>query len=136
MQAWTLEQVQEELKESGMVRFMQLQCTHWDATVRCLTLEMPYRDELQGGAGIGHFHGGAIGALIDTAATYAVLASGAPHAPTANYRIDLLRPVANGATAVAVAMVKRIGRTLALVDVELSAQDKLCALGRVTFVVA
>lgn len=123
------------LDESGMNRFMGVQLQQWDAEQQQLTLRMPARNELQGGAGPGHFHGGAVGALIDTATTYAVLATGVTDSPTVSYRVDLLRP-ATGAALVVRASVRRIGRTLATVDAEVEDdQQRLVALGRATLAV-
>jgi uncharacterized protein (TIGR00369 family) len=127
--------IQRVLDESGLTHFMRLEALAWNPGVPQLELRLPPREELEGGAGPGHLHGGAIGALLDTAATFALLAAGVARAPTVNYRVDLLRPAANTALR-ATARVRRRGRTLAVVDVE--AHDdagRLVALGRFTFVV-
>jgi uncharacterized protein (TIGR00369 family) len=124
------------LDEPGLTRFMATRVTGFDPDAQTLDVEATRRVELEGGAGAGHWHGGAIAALTDTAATFLVLGLGSPTAPTASMAIDLLRP-ATTATLHATARLRRMGRTLALVDVD--AQDeagRLVATGRLSFVVA
>ena len=136
MTAWTVSEIEADLNARGLTRFLQLRVVTWDIDARRLTLAMPPREELEGGAQAGHLHGGAIGALADTAATFALLAAGVERAPTANYRLDLLRPVI-GSGLTAAATVRKLGRTLALVDVELTDDcGRLAALARASFVVA
>lgn len=131
-----LADIQNWLDETGMIRFMGIQAISWDAPAGQLVLRMPMRDELQGGAGAGHMHGGAIGALADTAATFVFLAAGSEQAPTANYRLDLLRPVVNSGLT-ATARIRRAGRTLGISDVDLTDdQDRLVAVARATFVLS
>jgi len=74
-------------------------------------------------------HGGAIATLIDSAATFACSALLGRGVPTANIRVDYLRP-AGGEMLVATARVIRAGRTLALVDVNVESGGKLVATGR------
>jgi uncharacterized protein (TIGR00369 family) len=131
----TLSQIQQGLDETGMIRFMGVQAVAWDEDSEALTLVMPMRDELQGGAGPGHMHGGAIGALADTAATFVFLAAGIEQCPTANYRLDLFRPVVNSSLT-ATARIRRLGRTLGVSDVDLTDDNgKLVAICRATFAI-
>jgi len=80
--------------------------------------------------GTGQWHGGAIAALIDTAGDFAiVLRTNAP-VPTINFRVDYLRP-ATTATLLAIARVRRAGRTVGLVDIDVEdAEGRLVAVGR------
>ncbi|MEM6415241.1 MAG: PaaI family thioesterase [Pseudomonadota bacterium] len=130
----TLTKVQHWLDETGMIAFMGIKATAWDDKEQSLTLTMPMRNELQGGAGAGHMHGGAIGALVDTAATFVFLAAGVTQCPTSNYRVDFLRPVVNSSLT-AKATLRRQGRTIGISDVDVTDDNgKLVAIGRATFV--
>lgn len=118
-----------------MAAFMGITVHDWRIDERTLVLHMPMRSELGGGAGPRHLHGGAIGALIDTAATFVVLACGHPNCPTVNYRVDLLRPAVD-TTLAAEAVARRIGRWIAVSDVDVHDDSgRLVAIGRATFFV-
>lgn len=87
----------------------------------------PDFDRLDGAA---QFHGGLIATLIDTTGDLAtaVVAGGA--VPTIALHVDYLRP-ALGLTLEARASVRRAGRTLAVVDVDVTdAEGRLVAVGR------
>lgn len=131
----TREQLQAWLDERGLTRFMASRITAFDAQAQTIEVTVDRREELEGGVGEGHWHGGAIASLIDTAATFAVLGAGAPQAPTASVHVDLIRP-ATTPVLIARAVVRRMGRTLAIVDADAyDAEDRLVATGRLTFVV-
>lgn len=88
------------------------------------------RPELERTVGSGQFHGGAIAALIDIAGDMAVAVGLGGGVPTIDLRIDYLRP-ATGARLVATATVRKLGRTVALADVDVvDEQRRLCAVGR------
>jgi uncharacterized protein (TIGR00369 family) len=130
-----LDQLQASLDEPGFCRVLGIKVEAWDAEAKTLVLTMLPRPELEGGAGPGHMHGGAIGAFVDTAATFALFAAGVKSCSTANYRTDLLKPVVNSSLT-ARARVRRIGRTLAIVDVDVeNAAKGLSAVGRVTMAI-
>ena len=78
-------------------------------------------------------HGGPIASVIDTAGTFAVAAMVGHGVPTMNLRIDYLRP-AVASDLVAIATVRRQGRTTAVCDIDLrDDQDRLVAVGRGTW---
>lgn len=134
--SWTSDRIERELEGTPLAAFANITLRQWDSSDHKLALHMPMRSELGGGAGPGHMHGGAIGALIDTAATFVVLASGHENTPTVNYRVDLLRPVV-GSGLTAHAEARRIGRTIAVSDVDVfDDADRLVAVGRGTFLVS
>ncbi|MXW72873.1 MAG: PaaI family thioesterase [Acidimicrobiaceae bacterium] len=130
-----LKVIQQSLDEPGFCRTLGIRAVSWDPNKRSLVLRMDKKADLEGGAGPGHMHGGAVGAFVDTAATFALLACGVENCPTANYRLDLLRPVfESGVTARAT--VRRRGRLLAVVDVDvIDDADRLVAIGRATFAI-
>lgn len=79
--------------------------------------------------GAGQAHGGAIATLIDSTATFACCIMLGRSVPTINLRVDFLRP-AVGELLTATANVQRMGRSIGVVDVEVTSGGKLVALGR------
>jgi uncharacterized protein (TIGR00369 family) len=97
-----------------------------------VVIRLPERHELQRGPGEPQFHGGVVGALIDIAGSYAVESAVGGDAPTADLRVDYLRPASGVLTATA-RVVKR-GRTLCVADVEVrDSEERLVAIGRGSF---
>lgn len=131
----TLEAMQADLDDQGFCGFLQIKAVSVDTAQGILILALPFRPDLTRDPAEGHIHGGVIGAFLDTAATYALLARGAQNCPTVNYRVDLLRPVIQSAMH-AKAIVRKQGRMLATVDVDLTDDaGKLCATARATFAI-
>ena len=130
-----LDRLQASLDEPGFCSLLGCRANAWNTETQTLTLTMKAKPEFDGGAGPGHLHGGAIGAFVDTAATFAVLATGVERCPTVNYRVDLLRPVIDSGLR-GEARVRRRGRMLAVVDVDVyDDADRLAAVGRATFAI-
>ena len=78
-------------------------------------------------------HGGVVAALIDIAGHAAVVAAIGHGVPTINLRIDYLR-MATGPELLARARPVKVGRAIAVIDIEVAAADgKLVAVGRGTF---
>lgn len=100
-------------------------------------LRVPFVERLGGGVA-GSFHGGIVSGLIDYAAVNAAVSALSPEesaAGTAELNVSYLRP-ALGAYIVAEARVLKKGRTLAVVDVDVTnPEGKLVAKGRVTYAV-
>jgi len=104
-----------------------------DAEAGSITVTMPQKPEFERGAGTGQFHGGPIAALIDTAGCFALVMLLRTGVPTVNFRTDYLRPAVDTSLR-AVATVRRVGRTVGVVDVDvLNDADQLVAVGRGTF---
>ena len=118
---------------SPYIKFSEMQITAMDADAETLTLSMPLKPEFERGPGTQQFHGGPIAALIDTAGCYALIMKTAQPVPTINFRTDYLRPAIN-TTLHATATVRRVGRTIGVVDVDVvDDNDKLLAVGRGSF---
>jgi uncharacterized protein (TIGR00369 family) len=121
------------IRQGPMADFLGIVVVESDCEAGLLVLRMPFRPEISRG-GRNQFHGGALATLIDLAGDFAVGMRLGGGVPTASLHIDYLRP-ATGAWVQARALVRRQGRTLATVDVELTCADgTLVALGRGTFV--
>ena len=118
------------MKGSPFIAFMGLELLSADAAEGRLTMRMPMRPEFERGAGSGQFHGGPIAALIDTVGDFAVALVVKGGVPTINFRVDYLRP-SSGAFLVASASVRRVGRTIGVVDVDVfDDKERLSAVGR------
>jgi len=131
--AMTPEQLQGWLDSSPYIRLHGLECVQMDAAAGTLHLRMPMRDELRRMASAEQFHGGAIASLIDTAGAFAVIMGTQAPVPTINFRVDFLRP-ASGAHLLGKALVRRVGRSVGVVDVDvLNERERLVAVGRGCF---
>jgi len=120
---------------SPFVRFTGLQLIALTDQGARSTWRMPWRAEFERVDGSGQWQGGIIGALIDTAGCLGLIAANGGRAGTVDLRIDFLRP-ASGPYLDAVSLVRRVGRTLAVVDVEVASErGQLMAVGRGSFFV-
>jgi uncharacterized protein (TIGR00369 family) len=80
-----------------------------------------------------YVHGGAIASLIDIAGTFAIIAAVGRDVITVDLRVDYLRPVRSG-DLTATATPVRVGRSLAVADVDVAGADgAVVAVGRGLF---
>jgi uncharacterized protein (TIGR00369 family) len=121
-------------ERSPFMSRMKLEVVSMDHDAARLTVRMPLSPEIERRAGTQQFHGGSLATLIDVVGDFAVGMLVGGGVPTMNLRIDYLRP-AIGAYVEATATVRRMGRTSAVVDIDVtSAEAKLVAVGRGTYV--
>lgn len=98
-----------------------------------LSVRMPLNPGLERRKGTRQFHGGPIASFIDTVGDFAIGMMVGGGVPTINLRIDYLKP-AIGDALTAVARVRRAGRTIAVVDIDvLDEKGVLVAIGRGTY---
>lgn len=130
----SVEEAQASMDASPFIAFLGLKITQVDDETGSVVMTMPIRPELErGGPMTGQFHGGPVASLIDTAGDFAVALVVGGGVPTMNFRVDYLRP-SSGRMLTAKAQARRIGRTVAVVDIDvLDDQDRLCAIGRGTY---
>jgi len=129
----TADEINGMLRKSPFIAFMNLTCTAVDPHGPKITMTMPMRPEFERGPGTGQFHGGPIASFIDTVGDYALVVGLKAGVPTINFRVDYLRP-AFGPQIRATATVRRAGRTVGVVDIDVwDANDKLVAVGRGTY---
>ena len=102
---------------------------HANATGICVRL--PFNPICERENGSARIHGGVIAALVDLTGAFAAMAAGGRNVPSTSAHITYLRP-AKAAELVAVGRVRRLGRTIGVVDVEISQNEELVALGRVS----
>jgi uncharacterized protein (TIGR00369 family) len=129
----SVEQVQAIFDASPFLGFLQLRAIALDHDAGTLTVTMPMRPELERRVGTAQFHGGPIAAFIDIVGDFAVGMTVGGGVPTINLRIDFLKP-AVGTLLTGTARVRRTGRTVALVDVDVhDEKQSLVAVGRGTY---
>lgn len=121
-------------QRSPFIRFMNLEIREIDHAASRFSARLPLRAEYERRPDTQQFHGGAVAALIDVVGDFALGITVGGGVPTMNLRVDYLRP-ATGAYIDCTAVVRRTGRTSAVVDIEVFTPDgKLAALGRGTYV--
>jgi uncharacterized protein (TIGR00369 family) len=123
-------EIQAMLDRSPFIKFCGMRVTEVDAERERIVMVMPMRPELERGAGTGQYHGGPIASLIDVAGDFALVIRTRGGLPTINFRVDYLRPAITAALT-ATASVRRAGRTVGVVDVDVhDTAGKLVAVGR------
>lgn len=130
----TREDVQAAMDSSPFIAFLGLKVTDISVEDGTVTMTMPIRPELERGSQItGQFHGGPVASLVDTVGDFAVAIAVGGGVPTMNFRVDYLRP-SSGQALVAKATARKIGRTVAVVDIDVhDSNGKLTAIGRGTY---
>ena len=127
------QQLQAMMDASPFIKNAAMQITEADSAAESLTITMPLKPEFERAADSGQFHGGPIASLIDTAGCFALVMLLGTGVPTVNFRTDYLRPAFNTSLK-AVATVRRVGRTVGVVDVDVfDDAARLVAVGRGTF---
>ncbi len=129
----TVERLQRYLDNSPFIAFMRMRAKAVEPEQDTVVLELPMRPEFERGKNTGQYHGGVIATFIDVAGDFAVaLVVGGP-VPTINLRVDYLRP-ATQTSLTATARVRRAGRTVGVVDIDVHDDNgKLVAVGRGTY---
>ena len=127
------EGVQAILDRSPFISSLALKVIGLDHAKGEVVMRMPLKPEFERRLGTNQFHGGPIAAFIDIVGDYAIGMLVGGGVPTINLRIDYLRP-AVGQAIVGTGRVRRQGRTVALVDIEIADEEgKLVAVGRGTY---
>jgi uncharacterized protein (TIGR00369 family) len=126
------EQLQDRLLRSPFNAFLNLEIQNVNQEQQEIAVNFKLRPEFERLAGLGQWHGGPIAAAIDIVGDYALAMLIGDPLPTIGFSVDYLKP-ATGDLAL-VARVRRRGRTVAVVDVEVLTQaNVLVALGRATY---
>ncbi len=125
--------IQATFDRSPFIGFLGLKVTGLDHATSTFSARMPLRPELERRPGTKQFHGGPVASFIDTVGDYAIGMLVGGGVPTINLRIDYLRP-SMGDYIDATAVVRRAGRSTAVVDIDVFGPDgKLVAVGRGTY---
>jgi len=122
------------LRRSPFVSFLGAELVSMDPAAATLSLRSKLRPEFERSATTSaRWHGGVISALADTASAFALIMMRSVAAPTVNIRVDYLRP-AIGEAMTATAVVRRAGKSMTFVDVDIHADDeRLVAVARANF---
>lgn len=125
--------IQAIFDRSPFIGFMGMQAVAVDHERKTFTSRLPMRAETERRPGTQQFHGGPIASFIDVVGDFAIGMLVGGGVPTINLRIDYLAP-AIGAHLDATATVRRAGKTVAVVDIDVFNPDgKLVAIGRGTY---
>ncbi len=123
----------ELLQDSPFHQLFDMSCTRIERAASEIELLMRYTPSVERAPGTRQYHGGAIASFIDIAGDYALWAVLGYGVPTINFRVDYLRP-ASATDLRAIARVRRAGRTVGVVDIDvLDDQKRLVAVGRGTY---
>ena len=126
----TLESMQAMLDGSPFIHLLKMRAVSIDRERQQVVVDMPLAPEFERHPATGQFHGGVIASLIDVAGDFALVILLGGGVPTINLRIDYLRP-AGGDTLTATASVRRAGRTIGVVDIDVTdTAGRLVAIGR------
>ncbi|QGZ65465.1 PaaI family thioesterase [Paraburkholderia acidisoli] len=132
----TLEQIQQAFDRSPYIASLQLQALDANYDTQTLRVRIPFQPGFERGAASGQWHGGPLAAIIDTVGDFAVGMLVGRGLPTINFRVDYLRPAID-TDLEAVAIVRRLGRSVSVADVELyNDQRALVAIGRASYATA
>jgi uncharacterized protein (TIGR00369 family) len=117
---------------SPFINALKLEVIGMDYDKSELSIRMPLHPGLERRLGTKQFHGGPIASLIDLTGDFAIGMMVGGGVPTINLRIDYLKP-AVGDSLTATARVRRAGKTVAVVDIDVSDEKgALVAIGRGT----
>ena len=124
------ERLQAILDGSPFIHFCGMRVTALDPAAGSVVLAMELRPELERRQGTGQWHGGAIAGLIDTARRCRSCARPRRGRPDDQFPGHYLRP-ATTRHLTATATVRRAGRTVAVVDIDVEdTEGRLVAVGR------
>lgn len=128
-----LEGLRREIDGPPFHKFLRPVAGGVDPATGAVTVSLAYRPEFARAADSPGFHGGIVASLIDLTGHAAIALRIGRMAPTIDLRVDYLR-MAPDSELIAVARVVRAGRTVAVVDIDVTdAQARLVAVGRGVF---
>jgi uncharacterized protein (TIGR00369 family) len=132
----TVERMQEMLDGSPFIRLLKMRAVSIDHKNQQVVVDLPLLPDFERHPGTRQFHGGVIASLIDVAGDFALAILLGDGVPTINLRVDYLRPAMGGCLS-ATASVRRAGRTVGVVDIDVTdASHRLVAIGRGCYAMA
>ena len=132
-QPMTVQELQRQIDTPPYHQFLRPVAVSIDPEAGEVVLRLPFRPEFQRSPERPEVHGGITSALIDLAGDYALVARLGYGVPTINLRVDYLS-MAVDTDLTATARIVRAGRTIGVVDIEVTDQSgKLIAIGRGTY---
>jgi uncharacterized protein (TIGR00369 family) len=126
--------IQAVFTRSPFISSLNLEVVSLDYDAMAITVRMPQSPTMERRPGTKQFHGGPLAAFIDIVGDFAIGMMVGGGVPTMNLRIDYLKP-AVGDAVIGTAVVRRRGRSAAVVDIDVTNEDGgLVAVGRGTYV--
>jgi uncharacterized protein (TIGR00369 family) len=132
MERCNLEALKDELQRPPFNRWLAAAPLSIADGGDAISVCLPFRPEFSYDATRNVFHGGVIAALIDMAGYAAVAIRHAFPTPTLSLHIEYLAP-AMSAKLIANARVRKLGRSVSRVDVDIVGDGALFAIGRGVF---
>lgn len=130
----TFEFVRDNIAQTPFHQWLLPELVKVDDQEGSVTLRLPVRPEFCRLPGRPELHGAIVAAMVDISGHAAIAAKVLHSVATIDMRVDYLR-LASGTELVAVATAVKVGRTIGVVDVRITDdQKKLVAIGRAAFV--
>ncbi len=131
----TIADIQERIGRSKYHQLFRPEVLELDNEAMTLALKVHMRPEFERQPDTGHWHGGVLASLIDIAGCYALMLVAGGQMLTLNFSTDFLR-LAVSDHLIVHARVRRVGRTVGFVDVEIEdAEDRQVAMGRACYAI-
>jgi uncharacterized protein (TIGR00369 family) len=127
-----LDALKRELDRPPFNRWLAASPISADQDGEGVRISLPFRSEFSYDPALNIFHGGVIAALIDMAGYAAVAIRHDFPTPTISLHIEYLAPAASS-TLIANARIRKLGRSVSRVDVDVFGNDMLIAIGRGVF---
>lgn len=133
--ALTVADIQERISRSKYHQLFQPKVLEVDNDAATLKLQVSMCETFERQPDTGHWHGGVLASLVDIAGCYALmLVAGGPML-TLNFSTDFLR-LAVSDQLIATATVRRVGRTVGFVDVDIADdQGAVVVTGRACYAI-
>ena len=130
----TFEFIRDNIAQTPFHQWLLPELVKVDDQEGSVTLRLPVRPEFCRLPGRPELHGAIVAAMVDISGHAAIAAKVLHSVATIDMRVDYLR-LASGTELVAVATAVKVGRTIGVVDVRITDdQKKLVAIGRAAFV--
>ena len=130
----TFEFVRDNIAQTPFHQWLLPELVKVDDQEGSVTLRLPVRPEFCRLPGRPELHGAIVAAMVDISGHAAIAAKVLHSVATIDMRVDYLR-LASGTELVAVATAVKVGRTIGVVDVRITDdQKRLVAIGRAAFV--
>lgn len=130
----TFEFVRDNIAQTPFHQWLLPELIEVDEKAGSVTLRLPIRPEFCRLPGRPELHGAIVAAMVDISGHAAIAAKVLHSVATIDMRVDYLR-LAGGTEIVAVATAVKVGRTIGVVDVRITDdQKRLVAIGRAAFV--
>lgn len=131
----TIADIQERIGRSKYHQLFRPEVLELDNEAMTLALKVHMRPEFERQPDTGHWHGGVLASLIDIAGCYALMLVAGGQMLTLNFSTDFLR-LAISDHLIVRACVRRVGRMVGFVDVEIEDADgQQVAMGRACYAI-